>query len=1145
MRPIVMDMNGFASFREATRVDFTDADFFALVGPTGAGKSTVIDAMTFALYGSVPRWGRKGMVSLALAPTVARATVKLVFEVDRQRYVVARELRRTGSQVSQRAASLERIIDPDGVAGKDDKTTPMARDLAGVTAAVERLLGLSYEDFIQCVVLPQGQFADFLHAKPADRQEILLRLLGAEHYKQMMMKANQRASAAGQRAETIGESLLTYADATEESEKQSRAAEEAVAGLADRVAGTLPRIAERQAQVSDTEDRLQRLRADHTALSVLRVPDGTRALDADLAAGRTEVAGLKNAEQEAEHADTAARESLAAGPQRAPLQLARERRNERNRLHDSIPGLEATAARLAAQAEEASAAVDTGAAGLEDLRVQRDKAAKNATTAGEQVTRLEREHATLAAVTVPDGVAVLDDRRQAAATAVADAYRAVSAAEQADTAAREARDRAAPEVPLAQASRDLTELRGLLAELETARHTAEYARAAQASAETVLANAMQVLTSQRTALEEAQRAHVIAGLRPHLVTGKVCPLCEQTVAVLPAAMTVTEVDDARSSLTEAEGAENAAQNAVKKVGGSVASAEAELKTKAARKTSLVASLGDVLTGPLAGTPLPATRLVAGIDTAGPRGAVIAATFVDSALAETGALIRERDKLDQAATKTAKETEAARLGHQAAQAAEQQADADVSAARDALRAARDPLVQLGALQVDATSLAAGWTALVTWAADQQRARAADLAAAREAATAAASQHRAAITEFGDAEQALTRLRDEANIAVRADQQAKTKLGQVTERLTELGELLKDAPDDNQITAQLAMLGQLEEAAAKAGEALRAARADRAKGETVLAALQRAEATARAELSAARDRVVALGAPALETLGLNDAWTTLVTWAVGQAAVREQQVQAASAELGSAQAAVRQLTGQLTADLAEAGIEMAPEVLVSGATSAVAAALERARAATERIGERRAEAAGLRSKQQAAQDEQQVAGLLGDLLRANNFQRWLVNAAVDDLVAEASATLSALSSSQFDLVYDDGDFYVIDHADADARRSVRTLSGGETFQASLALALALSSQISALAAAGAARLDSIFLDEGFGTLDPETLEVVATTLETLAQGERMVGVVTHVPALAERVPVRFRVTRNARSSTITREGFGIAAEEEVMA
>src|ERR1700752_5265407 len=122
MGPIMLDLHGFASFRDEAHVDFGDADFFALVGPTGSGKSTVIDAMTFALYGSVPRWGRKGMVSLALAPTVARGTVKLVFEADGQRYVVARELRRTGSPgstasaVSQRAASLERLADPGGLA---------------------------------------------------------------------------------------------------------------------------------------------------------------------------------------------------------------------------------------------------------------------------------------------------------------------------------------------------------------------------------------------------------------------------------------------------------------------------------------------------------------------------------------------------------------------------------------------------------------------------------------------------------------------------------------------------------------------------------------------------------------------------------------------------------------------------------------------------------------------------------------------------------------------------------------------------------------------------------------------------------------------------------------------------------------------
>jgi exonuclease SbcC len=271
-----MDMHGFASFREPTRIDFADADFFALVGPTGSGKSTVIDAMTFALYGSVPRWGRKGMVSLALAPTVARGTVKLVFEADRQRYVVARELRRMGSQVSQRAASLERLLDPRGLAEPGEQTVPMAKDLTGVTEAVERLLGLSYEDFIQCVVLPQGQFADFLHAMPGKRQDILLRLLGVEHYKQMMMTANQRASVAGQRAATFGETLLGYGDATAEAEDRARAAATALAGLGERVAGVLPEISAGQAALAAADGKLRQLRTDHAALSTLRVPPSGR-----------------------------------------------------------------------------------------------------------------------------------------------------------------------------------------------------------------------------------------------------------------------------------------------------------------------------------------------------------------------------------------------------------------------------------------------------------------------------------------------------------------------------------------------------------------------------------------------------------------------------------------------------------------------------------------------------------------------------------------------------------------------------------------------------------------------------------------------------------------------------------------------------
>ena len=306
------------------------------------------------------------------------------------------------------------------------------------------------------------------------------------------------------------------------------------------------------------------------------------------------------------------------------------------------------------------------------------------------------------------------------------------------------------------------------------------------------------------------------------------------------------------------------------------------------------------------------------------------------------------------------------------------------------------------------------------------------------------------------------------------------------------------------------------------------------------LEQAESAARARLSAARDPVVS--ARRARAGRHRPAGRRGPRWRPGrprEAAARDEDITSARERAGAARASAEQLTGRLSADLAAGGIDLAPAAVAAGASAAVAGALERARAATTRIAERRDQAADLIARRDAAQDEQQVARLLGDLLRSDQFPRWLVTAALDDLVADASANLAALSGGQFDLTHEDGDFYVIDHTDADSRRSVRTLSGGETFQASLALALALSSQMSALAAAGAARLDSIFLDEGFGTLDPETLEVVATTLETLAQGQRMVGVITHVAALAERVPVRFLVSRDARTSSVTREGLASAA------
>ena len=1153
MRPILLEMHGFASFREQTSVDFTDADFFALVGPTGSGKSTVIDAMTFALYGSVPRWGRKGMVSLALAPTVPRGTVKLVFEVGRQRYVVARELRRTGSQVNQRAASLELLMDPAGLALPGDATAPMAKDLAGVTEAVERLLGLSFEDFCQCVVLPQGQFANFLHAKPAERQEILLRLLGAEHYRRMMEKANQRGAAAAQRAVAIGETLLGYADATQAAQDQARAREALLAGLASRVDTVLPRIREAQQELSAADDRLRRLQEDQAALATVRVPGGAAALDANLTAHRAAVQQLRTAEQASEDADAAARDALAAGPERGPLLLVRERRAERSREQARIPGLQATATRLAAQAGDAAAMAGDAEQALDGLRDRREQAARAVSAAGDTVRQLQAEQARLLAVAIPGDVAALDERRDAAAFAAEGAARALEDAEREELAARSAVGAALPEAPLAQASRDLAELRRLLAEVAAGRAAAGKAHEEHESATAQLAQAREAHEEQQRGVEDANRAHAAAGLRPHLTVGEACPVCEQTVATLPAPVHAPQLTAAQARLHEAGRELADAQRLAERAGVAVAGAEADLAAKLARQSALLESLSGAVGGPLSSAPVPAVRAVvtAGAQTpagiadgplagiAGGPSAGIADGLVASALGEVGGLAGTRAQLERTAEAAASAARAARERSRSAHAEAVRADGDLTSARSQLRAARDPLVELGAPQLDDTSIAAGWAALARWATDQAATRAATLSAAREAAAAGAAAHRAAADALADADRAVTRLRDQAGAASAAEQQAAAELRQVTARAAELGEMLRDAPNEAEVATRLELRDRLEAVAAQTGRALLDARAERARHEQALAGLQREEDSARRALSAARDRVVALGAPAVDGLGILAAWTELAAWAAGLAGQRDQDIAVAAGAVATARQAAGELAGGLRAELASAGIELATDALAVSAAPAVASALAGARAAAARIAERREEAAALAGRQRAAQEHQQVARLLGDLLRADHFQRWLVTEAADDLVTTASATLSALSSGQFDLVYEEGDFYVVDHADADSWRSVRTLSGGETFQASLALALSLSSQISALAAAGAPRLDSIFLDEGFGTLDSETLDVVATTLETLAQGDRMVGVVTHVMALAERVPVRFRVARNARSSTVTREGLDTQA------
>ena len=96
---------------------------------------------------------------------------------------------------------------------------------------------------------------------------------------------------------------------------------------------------------------------------------------------------------------------------------------------------------------------------------------------------------------------------------------------------------------------------------------------------------------------------------------------------------------------------------------------------------------------------------------------------------------------------------------------------------------------------------------------------------------------------------------------------------------------------------------------------------------------------------------------------------------------------------------------------------------------------------------------------------------------------------------------------------------------------TLSGGETFLASLALALALAEGLSGMSSGHTKfALESLFLDEGFGTLDPETLETVVGGIEGLSASNRLIGIISHIPDLAERMPIRIEVRKSVGGSTI---------------
>jgi DNA repair protein SbcC/Rad50 len=231
------------------------------------------------------------------------------------------------------------------------------------------------------------------------------------------------------------------------------------------------------------------------------------------------------------------------------------------------------------------------------------------------------------------------------------------------------------------------------------------------------------------------------------------------------------------------------------------------------------------------------------------------------------------------------------------------------------------------------------------------------------------------------------------------------------------------------------------------------------------------------------------------------------------------------------------------LREARDAVGTVVPAEGSLEAIATAVARAErdaiteqatraAEVERIERDLAAVADLRARVGSLRDRARTFRALAQELQADRLIAFLQAEALRMLAASGSHRLGGLSSGRYELAYEGDEFLVVDRWNGDETRSVRTLSGGETFLASLALALALADQVSSLAVTEHASLDSLFLDEGFGTLDPETLDTVIDAIEQLGGDGRMVGVITHVRDLADRLPARLEVQKSPRGSTVRR-------------
>jgi exonuclease SbcC len=1033
MRIEQLEISGLRSHRgnPPTSLDLTGKELVAVVGQTGAGKSSLLEAVTFALFGESTYSGQAYEELSSDGRT--EMSVRMVFTVGDDRYQLARTVRpdRNGD-FKPKEIYLRRIA--------EDGTQLMHVDgVRKVNEAVSKLLGgITKEQFCQAVLLAQNRFAAFLEADPRERNLLLDALLGLTAL-QDARKALQTARKAAQRnIERLTDRRdLLPGDPTSEARVAKRRAKEmtTVADRAEASADQLEAMSESAGAITKEIEELTAaatLRATSSGSEgLVRLGQATTALT-DLVTTDDFLRGQeKKASEEFETAKVVlkhATEDLAtAEPEHGTLAqhtVVAERLQRLGELLGQIPNRE----RESAEAEAALTAC--------------------------------REALDQAEVAAVSAKAVSEANREIVGKAEAEAAAkgtGVAAAEQAVTGASDIVARLQKQVELVDAAHEaLSAVDAQIAELTEK-----------------LGPITERRDQARRTLDVAQRSDAAATAAHGCQPGDDCPVCDRPLPAGWVQPESGELDEARAlaadTASEFDTTISELQTAGERRAGYVSRLTSALSTVTAARDELamLAEKSTFVPPPGAAALEPALDEPTALDTAA-EGAHVLGIEVGNWLESLSSAVAPLREASEQSDGRLKEAHQALKEAETAQGVADKAVNDANAALAGAVSTHDG--RLRALEDSRTSLASTielvdtrWRELIDPA----------VAKSLEAATARLEEDRIRV-------EAAATARDEATIAVTNYERA-------------LRDLSKDRAE--KITAPFASLTATLSAVVDLVNSL-AARVDTAPAPEVggspspaalLEAVSDIESSAVAAVEAAGVRVVTLRtavddlvAPAAE----------VVTTLVGLMA----EADPTGIEIGDAPdpgdplgvttyARVQQIVGRARrlAEEAAAAAQKAKE------------AVSIAKELDKRIGALTAWRAD-------------VDGGV-DVLKKEAFPTWARNVRIADLVDTASDIFSEITSSRYRF---DETLRIVDDQ-AGANRKASSLSGGEKFEAALALALG----VAEIAGRSGVRIDTLFLDEGFAGLDQAHLNRTIDALESQVEAGRCIVLITHIGSVADRI------------------------------